>query len=51
MYHHHHHHHLYAGYLYAILETGLTLSMRSELLLAHGKLGQLLLLTVYVVTS
>jgi len=33
----------------AILETGSAVSMRSELLVAHEKLGQLLLLTVYVV--
>jgi len=32
-----------------ILETNPTVSMRSELLVAHKKLGQLLLLTVYVV--
>jgi len=32
----------------AILETGSTLSMRSEMLASHEKLGQLLLLTVYV---
>ena len=32
-----------------ILETGPAVSMRSELLVAHEKLGQLLLLTVYVV--
>ena len=34
----------------AILETGPAVSMRSELLVAHEKLGQLPLLTVYVVT-
>jgi len=34
----------------AILETGPAVSMRSELLVAHEKLGQLLLLTVCVVT-
>jgi hypothetical protein len=33
----------------AILETGPAVSMRSELLVAHEKLGQLPLLTVYVV--
>jgi len=33
----------------AILETGPALSMRSELLVANEKLGQLLLLAVYVV--
>jgi len=33
----------------AILETGPAVSMRSELLVVHEKLGQLLLLTVYVV--
>ena len=32
-----------------ILETGPAVSMRSELSVAHGKLGQLPLLTVYVV--
>jgi hypothetical protein len=32
----------------AILETGPAVSMRSELLVAHEKLGQLPLLTVYV---
>ena len=34
---------------YAILETDPAVSMRSELLVAHEKLGQLPLLTVYVV--
>jgi len=33
----------------AILETGPAVSMRSVLLVAHEKLGQLALLTVYVV--
>jgi len=33
----------------AILETGPTVSIRSELLVVHEKLGQLLLLMVYVV--
>jgi len=33
----------------AILETGPAVSMRSEMLVAHEKLGQLPLLTVYVV--
>ena len=33
----------------AILESGPAVSMRSELLVAHEKLGQLPLLTVYVV--
>ena len=33
----------------AIFETGPALSMRSELLVAHDKLGQFPLLTVYVV--
>ena len=33
----------------AILETGPAVSMRSDLLVAHEKLGQLPLLTVYVV--
>jgi len=33
----------------AILETGPAVSMRSEVLVAHEKLAQLLLLTVYVV--
>ena len=33
----------------AILETGPAVSMRSELMVAHEKLGQLPLLTVYVV--
>ena len=33
----------------AILETALTVSMKSELLVACEKLGQLLLLMVYVV--
>jgi len=33
----------------AILETGPALSMRSELLVAHEKLGQFPLLAVYVV--
>ena len=33
----------------AVLETGPAVSMRSELLVAHEKLGQLPLLTVYVV--
>jgi len=33
----------------AILETGPAVSMRSELLVAHEKLGRLPLLTVYVV--
>ena len=33
----------------AMLETGPAVSMRSELLVAHEKLGQLPLLTVYVV--
>jgi len=33
----------------AILETGPTVRMRSRLLVAHEKLGQLLLLTVYLV--
>ena len=33
----------------AILETGPAASMRSELLVAHERLGQLPLLTVYVV--
>jgi hypothetical protein len=33
----------------AILETGPAVSMRRELLVAHEKLGQLSLLTVYVV--
>jgi hypothetical protein len=33
----------------AILETGPAVSMRSELLVAHEKLGQLPLLMVYVV--
>ena len=33
----------------AIFKTGPAVSMRSELLVAHEKLGQLLLLTVYVV--
>jgi len=33
----------------AILETGPAVSMRSEVLVAHEKLGQLPLLTVYVV--
>ena len=33
----------------AILETGPTVSMKSELLVAHEKLGQLPLLTAYVV--
>jgi len=32
-----------------MLETGPTISMRSELLVAHAKLGQLPLLKVYVV--
>ena len=32
----------------AILETGHAVSMRSDLLVAHEKLGQLPLLTVYV---
>ena len=34
----------------AILETGPAVSMKSELLVAHEKLGQLPLLTVYVVS-
>ena len=34
---------------YTILETGPAVSMRSELLVAHGKLGELPLLKVYVV--
>ena len=34
----------------AILETGPAVSVRSELLVAHEKLGQLPLLTVYVVS-
>jgi hypothetical protein len=33
----------------AIMETGTAVRVRSELLVAHEKLGQLLLLTVYVV--
>jgi len=33
----------------AILETGPAVSIRSELLVAHEKHGQLLLLTVYIV--
>jgi len=33
-----------------ILETGPAVSMRSELLVAHEKLGQMALLTVYVVS-
>ena len=36
---------------YTILETGPAVSMRSELLVAHEKLGQLQLLKVHIVSA